>query len=301
MRFHPLPLAALVVALLPVATTSCKKPGGDVTAGGAGGATSAGSASAASLAFLSGFEGEIDGFIKDSSKPNPQPVPIAVFVKSGKMKAAIPEAVMKHGGGASPLGDEGYVIFDSTAKKLTAVSDAKKTAILIDLNNSGKSLSGMSPPGAGGHGGAPSGTPPKVTKTGKTDTVAGYPCEYWDITSDHKQGTVCMGKDGPSWFSMPTTGVPTEHAWALELMDGKHFPLRFIGYGKDGTTEENRVEVTKIDKKALPDTEFQVPAGYKTIDLEKMFGGMPGEHSGDAAGDAWNAGRCGGFPIPPHH
>jgi hypothetical protein len=300
MRLPLLSVSALLVALVPVVTAGCKKDGGESAEGGTGGATSAAAGSGASLAFLSGFEGEIDAFIKDSSKPNPQPVPVAVFVKSGKMKAAIPEGLMKHAGGANPLGDEGYVIFDSSAKKLTAVSDAKKTAIVIDLNTSGTAMSRMSPPGGGAHG-APSGTPPKITKTGKTDTVAGYPCEYWDITSDHKEGTVCVGKDGPSWFSIPSTSLPTEHAWALELMDGKHFPLRFIAYGKDGATEENRVEVTKIDKKSLADTEFQIPAGYKTIDLEKMFGGMPGGMPpGMPAGMPGMPGG-GSFPVPPHH
>jgi Domain of unknown function (DUF4412) len=300
MRFYALPLALLVLA----ATTSCKKSEEQSGDGGTEGGTGAASAggTGASLAFLSGFEGEVDAFMKDSSKPNPQPVPLAVLIKSGKVKLEIPEALIKHAAG-NPLGDKGYVIFDSAAKKLTAVSDPKKMAIVIDLNNSGKTLSGMTPPGTGGHG-APSGPPPKITKTGKTDTVAGYSCEYWDITSDHKEGTVCMGSDGPSWFSIPMTGIPTEHAWMLDLMDGKHFPLRFIGYAKDGTTEENRVEVTKIDKKSLPDSEFQVPAGYKTIDLEKMFQGMPGMPAGMPPGMPPGMPGMpggGGFPMPPPH
>ena len=32
-------------------------------------------------------------------------------------------------------------------------------------------------------------------------------------------------------------GVPTEHLWMAELLDGKHFPLRFVGYGPDGVKE----------------------------------------------------------------
>jgi hypothetical protein len=195
------------------------------------------------------------------------------MVKAGKLRVDVPEGLAK-GVAGNPLGDKGYAIFDSGAKKLTIVSDAKKEAILMDLNNSGKALSGLTP-GAPGHPGAPA-TPSKITKTGKTDTVAGYSCEYWDVTSDHKEGTVCMGSDGPSWFTLPTTGIPAAQAWMGDLLDGKHFPLRFIGYAKDGTTEENRIEITKIDKKSIDDSSFQVPAGYKTIDLEKMMQGIPG-------------------------
>jgi hypothetical protein len=279
MRTRLVPLAVLCLL-----ATACTKKALPADAGAEGGS---GTAAAASLAFLGEFEGEIDGFTKDSSKPGGQPIPLQVFVKAGKVKVEVPEALAKSAG--PMLGEKAYGIFDSTAKKLTVVTDAKKEAIVIDLNSSGKTFQTIAP---GAHGGPSNATPSKITKTTKTDTVAGYPCTYWDITSDHKEGTVCVGDDGPSWFSLPTTGIPSASAWMADLVDGKHFPLRFIGYGKDGTTEEQRVEVTKIDKKSLADTEFQVPAGYKTIDLEKMFQGMPGGMPGMPGG--------GGLPIPPH-
>jgi hypothetical protein len=292
MRSPALPVAVLVallplLPLLPLATTSCGKLGGKGGDAGTDGAAD-GASPSTSLSFLGTFEGEIDAFTKDSAKPGAQPVPLAVLVKGGKVKLQIPEGLTK--GPGSPLGEKGYIIFDSAAKKLTAVSDATKEAIVVDLNTSGKSLAGVAPPAAGPHGAA--GSPSKITKTGKTDLVAGYTCENWDIAGDKKEGTVCMASDGPSWFSIPTTGIPPTQAWMLDLLDGKHFPLRYVGYGKDGATEETRIEVTKIDAKPVPDTEFQVPAGYKTIELEKMMGAMPGMP---------------GMPIPhvpvppPHH
>jgi hypothetical protein len=274
---------ALACAVLP----SCKKP----TPGGADGGGDAGPAATASLAFLTGFEGEIDGFVKDEKTSGGQQTPIAVMIKNAKIRFEVPEALAKSAP-ANPLGDKGYVIVDTTAKKLFFVSDAKKEAIELDINSAGKAMQGAHPT-PGPHGAAPQAPPTKVTKTGKTETVAGYTCEDWDIASDHKEGTVCMASDGPSWLSLPTTGIPSDQAWMLDLLDGKHFPLRYVVYGKDGATEESRVEVTKIDKKPQQDSEFQVPAGYKTIDLEKMLsgfgipgGGMPG--------------IPGNLPVPPH-
>jgi hypothetical protein len=289
MRSPTLSLTLFILAVLPCATTACGKLGGKAGDAGADGAVD-GASSAGSLAFLGTFEGEIDAFTKDSTKPNAQPAPLAILVKGGKVKLAIPEGLTK--GPGTPLGEKGYIVFDSAAKKLTAVSDATKEAIVVDLNTSGKSLAGMTPPAAGPRGAA--GSPGKITKTGKTDLIAGYTCENWDIVGDKKEGTVCMASDGPSWFSIPTTGIPTAQAWMLDMLDGKHFPLRYVGYGKDGATEETRIEVTKIDPKPVADTEFQVPAGYKTIELEKMMGGMPGMPA------------MPGVPIPhmqlpPHH
>jgi Domain of unknown function (DUF4412) len=277
----------LVIAAIATAasTTSCNR----LKLGSSDAGVDAGMSVGGPLAFLDGFEGEIDGFTKEN-KPGAAQVPLSIFLKSNKVRFEIPEALTKGtkaAPGGSPFGDKGYVIYDGGAKKLWLVDDAKKEAIEIDLNQTGAGKTfPFSPPSPGGHGGsAPSGPPTTVTETGQYDTVAGYKCELWDIKSDHKEGTVCVATQGLSWMSIPMTGIPTEQAWMLKLFDGNHFPLRFVGYQKDGTTEENRIEVTKIDKKPLPDTQFQVPAGYKIIDLAKLFSsfGMPS-----------------GMPVPPH-
>jgi hypothetical protein len=105
--------------------------------------------------------------------------------------------------------------------------------------------------------------------------VAGYTCEEWEVATDHREGSVCIADQGASWFRLPIPGIPTEYAWMSEVFDGKHFPLRFIGYEKNGT-ESGRIEVTKMEKKALDATLFDIPAGYKVVDLEQMMQGIPG-------------------------
>ena len=278
MRPSVLALAGCVA----LALSACKKPGASADGGVEGGE---GAAGGASLAFLHGFEGEIDAFGKEN-KPGAQPTPFEVFVKGDKLRFEIPEKLAASGG-AGMLGPKAYVIFDSPAKKLYVVSDAQKQVIVIDLNKSGEQLKGLKGPGGSSSGGGgPQGPKTTLTKTGKYDTVAGYRCEYWDVASDHKEGTVCVAQEGASWFSIPMTGIPTEHAWMAELLDGKHFPLRFVGYQKDGATEESRLEVTKIDKKTLPAAEFEYPPSYKVVDLAQLFTGMGGFPSG--------------MPMPPH-
>jgi hypothetical protein len=258
--------------ILAVATGGCSKKSGDEADA---------EASGAGLAFLNGFEGEIDAFARGKQQPQ---TPITAFVKGGKLRFDIPESVGQ-GSPASMLGPKAYAIFDSGAKKLYVVSDMQKQVIVIDLNKSGEQLKGVGGPHQPGGGGAQQ-PQVKLTKTGKYDTVAGYKCENWDVTSDHREGTVCVAHEGVSWFSVPMTGIPTERLWMAELLDGKHFPLRFVGYDKDGNTEESRVEVTKIDKRSLPASQFEYPPTYRVVDLAQMMAGFGAIPSG--------------MPPPPH-
>ncbi len=273
-------LTAFALALM---AASCSKPKTDAAAGGGGppstgasapGATpGSGPLAGATLSMLtSGFEGEIDGFMQKAGAP---PKPVSLLLKGDKVRFEIPEEISQRAG--QFLGEKAYGIFDSAGKKLYVISDSKKQAVLIDMN-SGKPM-GFGPPGVHAPGaptGAASGTPSKIVKTGKYETVAGYKCEDWDVVSDHKEGTICVADQGVTWLSVSASIFPSERAYMAELVDGKHLPLQFVSYQKDGTTEESRVEVTKIDKKSLEDSQFQVPPGYSVLDLEKMFAGMQG-------------------------
>jgi hypothetical protein len=285
-----------------LSSTSCSKNNSDPTAGGGSGtanspapSASAGPLAGATLSMLtSGFEGEIDGF---TQKPGAAQTPISLLLKGDKIRFDVPEDMAKRGG--QFLGEKAWGVYDTAGKKMTVVSDAKKTAIVIDLN-SGKPVGGFGPPGAHGPG-QPAGPPPKIVKTGKYEMVAGYKCEDWEITSGQKEGTLCVAEQGVSWLSLPLSVLPSDRAYMAELLDGHHFPLRYISYAKDGATEEQRIEVTKIDKKSLQDGEFQVPAGYNVMDLDKMFAGMqgmPGMPPGMAMPPGMPPGAFSGMHMP---
>ena len=253
---------------------------------------------AAGPSLSGGFEGELD-FMYTAKAEGAAPVPATILVKGSKARVDIPEAMAR--AAATPFAANAYIVLDGDAKKLYAVLDARKEVVVVDLNRAGD----MTSPPMGGpheHGADPQRPPTKVTKTGQYDTIAGYKCENWTVASDHKEATVCVAEQGFSWFNYPVSGLPADRLWAAELMDGKHFPLRYIAYGKDGVTELSKVEATKLEKKDVPDAEFQYPPSYAVMDMASMMrafmgGGMPARMpAGMPAGMAMPPGMA----IPPH-
>jgi Domain of unknown function (DUF4412) len=278
------PLALVTASLLAVALVGCHHDDKPAPAG-SGSSNSpappppppppAAAAPSDGLPFASGFEGELDLVAKTKSSPNP--VPFSLLVKNDVVRFDLPTDLANNKDlAAFTGGGKVYAILKAADKKLTAVLDGKREAIAIDLNQAAEQAKAFHPPG--GHGGSDtaSSPPPKVTKSGKTETVAGYPCDDWTVTNaDKSKVSLCVANTGASFFNLPLSNIPTENAWALELADGKHFPLRAISYEKDGA-ESGRMEVTKIDKHSLDASQFEVPAGYKTMSLQDMMSGMGG-------------------------
>jgi hypothetical protein len=271
--------------LLSFAPVACHKndapsPSASAAAGLASGAAPADAAG--SLAILDGFEGEIAMSAKGkfgAKESAAAPVSFTLQVKDGKFRVDLPDSVAD----AQGVG-KAYVLVMPADKKLYAIMDAKKQVILIDFDkfaNQAKVLSQMhAHPSANGQPGTSA--PAEVQKTGKTDTVAGYKCEIWHIVQAKSAGDLCIAEQGTAWFHIPLTGLPAEFAWATEITDGKHFPLRLVT--SENGVEQGRIEVTSIQKKALPASQFAVPAGYNVMDLDQMLGAM--------------LGGMGGMPMP---
>jgi hypothetical protein len=168
-------------------------------------------------------------------------------VKGDKFRMDMPKG--DHGA------DAGYMLFDNGAKKLFMVSDVRKSAVAVDMVKS-KAADAASA----------AKDPPKVTRTGKMDTVAGYECEIWKIEQKGKKSDACMA-DGLAWFS---AGGDTD-SW-LSDTSGR-FPLRVVRFDTAGA-EESRMEVTKVEKKTEDAARFEVPAGYQVMDPSAMAGQM---------------------------
>jgi hypothetical protein len=280
----------LVSALLGLTLTSaadCGKPSTDGSAQSSipSGATAAAGTSPAAaglepsanpLAFLAGFEGEIDGTMTEGTDGGAA-VPLMLRVRGNDVRIEVPEALARGSGG--PAGKPSYVIIHQDAKKAVIVSDATRQAMMVDLDASDSFLRNIAPglePRASSPRSASQPGETKITRTGRFARVAGYPCEEWEVTSDHREAAACVASQAAPWFTFPMSKPPADRGWMAELMDGKHVPLRFVAYDRDGTTEQRRVQVTRIEKKSLPATDFEPPAGYAVVDLGQMFKQLQG-------------------------
>jgi hypothetical protein len=255
---------ALVACLVVCTAVGCKKSdssaGGDPASGGA-------AAPGATLGPLGEFEGEI-GVKTSSNKDKAPPTPMNVLIKGGKIRFDLPKTE-----GRPPT--HGYMIINSADKKVVMVNDDQKTAMVFDVSKLSGQLGQMGVPTTP-QAAAAAQPPPKITKTGHTDTIAGYSCEDYDVTSnDGKRARVCVSETAASWLDVVANAMPGDLMWAKGFLDGRKFPLRVIAFEPTGA-EQGRIEVTKLEKKPLAEALFVPPPGYRVIDLEQMMNGLMG-------------------------
>lgn len=108
---------------------------------------------------------------------------------------------------------------------------------------------------------------PKVTKTGRKETIAGESCEHVIIETSGANGPqktdVCMAYGlGP--FVSPMSNMARMTAWQRQLIKEGGFPLR-VTLG-DGSVP---IEVTKIEKKRVSETLFRIPADFSKMDMPR--------------------------------
>jgi hypothetical protein len=126
---------------------------------------------------------------------------------------------------------------------------------------------------------------PKITSTGKTETIAGITCENW-LFGDKVE--MCVAK-GLGYFGGGGSGGILDKLKNFAMRDkikaqldanpelakfaeGGAFPLKMteIENGQPKTI----MEVTKVERKSLDDSLFTVPADYKKMEIPGMMG-MP--------------------------
>jgi hypothetical protein len=105
----------------------------------------------------------------------------------------------------------------------------------------------------------------KVTRTGKTETVAGVSCEHVQVSSQAGTVDMCVSRE-LGRFVNPTDAIrQSGGAWQREL--GNDFPLKVIM--PDGSVP---LEVVKVERKRLSNELFTVPGTYNKM---AMPGGRP--------------------------
>jgi hypothetical protein len=284
---------AVVLALLAAATTSlgCDKILGKKDADG--GSASGGGA----LSFLdTTFEGEVTMTVSGKAGAKDGPKSFLVSLKSPRVRADIGADVSP---GNPMLAGGVALLVDPPAKKGYALLNAQKKAVVLDFD---KSKGGFKPPSLGGPSGAgaPPEDPPKIEKTGKKETIAGYTCEVWKITSKKDHAEACLAEK-LKWIDFTDLAIQSPSFAAIAAVsDFTHLPLRIVTFD-DKNVEEGRMEVSKVDKKKLADTLFAVPADFQVVELQALLGGMfapPGAGGPGAPGGGRRPGLPPGFTIP---
>ncbi len=163
------------------------------------------------------------------------------------------------------------MIFDGEAGTMTTIMPAQKMYMVTNVKEMAKGM----PESESKF--------PKMTKTGKKETIAGHPCEHWLMGDDQKMD-VCLAK-GLGFFGMGggkgsgglSTAFPTmerakleaqvaAHPEVKELVEGGAFPLKM----EDGDRKFSMI-VTKIEKKPLADDLFRAPAGFQEMNMGRLM------------------------------
>ena len=268
---HIRTLATALSCALVVTLTACSKSTGSSTTGSPAPSASAGASPSAPVpvgaapvdappagsgpSFSSGFEGAIVMHTTSARGP----ADMLFLAKGGKLRIEVPglDGQMTHS------------IFDPVAKKVTILMDSQQLAMQMPI-----------PAVAGA---APLGKDTTITRTGKHETVAGYDCEDWEIATDGgktgRKEAVCVAQ-GLAFFDFTAMAGPTggtSRSWAEELRDKNGFPLRAVELDASGK-EISRMEAKKIERKALTDATFAVPAGYRVMNVPGMEPGGARPH-----------------------
>ncbi len=206
----------------------------------------------------------------------------SVYFKGQLFAAVIDSSDMTEGRG-------GKFILRGDKKIMWIIVDQEKKYMEIPLADKGR----------------PADAPPKsgetksytLTRSGKSRSIIGYKCEEW--TADEGEGETAsiwataelgnMYEGIVKWFDEMSMESATDGTrWERELADRKLFPL-IVVRARDGEVTETE-EVTAVERKNVPATTFEAPAGYEkqVVDLnfEKMFEEMMKKMGDEGGGDA---------------
>lgn len=158
-------------------------------------------------------------------------------------------------------------IMDSANKKMVMLMPEKKMYMEHEMK---------APMGKG----KKDGEKPKISKTGKTETIAGYKADEWLFETSkmtmHLWGTTELG----SGFMQAGGGKPGEGVEIpAELREKGFFPLRIVGDGKRGFSQ---MEATSVKPGSLDASLFTVPSDYKKMSMPAMMGGADAEGASGA-------------------
>lgn len=223
----------------------------------------AASAMAGAPAVLSaqGFEGTVTYVLHSSTG---KPGQLVYQVKGTRIRADITGVTTGPPGGM-------YMLMDATTGRMTSVMPAQKMYMTMDLKAMGEQMKQ--------HGTGQEKRAGKITKTGRTERIAGHKCEHY-LMGEQQDTDVCAAKGlgmfmGGSAGGMGRgrglfgSGLPPGFEHYTEFAKEGFVPLK-VSAIRDGK-EEVVMQATNVERKPLDASLFAVPAGYQEMDLGKMM------------------------------
>ena len=168
------------------------------------------------------------------------------------------------------LTDEGqWMMIDLDQNKMYMVDDTKKTAMVgsaDQIKKMGSMIMGNQKLKA------------TVQKTGKSESVAGVPCDEYSLTTTGEgfmkmNGTFCMADISSSEYEPFKEYGQDFMKWlgADELAKLKGVPVKSnTQMSMAGQNMESSYEVTSIKHDPVPDSKFAIPGDYKISEMPAM-------------------------------
>ena len=171
------------------------------------------------------------------------------------------------------------MLWDLDGGKITTLMPSRKMYMTMDMKAAAEDLKEMKKSQ-----GKEETEFPKLTPTGKQETIAGYTCEHWlmgekqDLDMCVAKGLGFFGMGGQSagglgsWqnlvFSPKLLAEAAAHPEWVKFLEGGAFPLKLTSM-QDGKVKMT-MEATKVEKRALDDSLFSIPPDYKEFSVPNM-------------------------------
>ena len=255
------------ISCLAVLAVSCSKPG-QPSSNSSAPAPSAGSSGG-------DFEGTIAMKVETE---NQKGMEMTYFLKGrqARIETKVPNVP----------GGEAVMLWDLEGSKMITLMPSRKMYMTIDFKETSERMKKMAKD-TKKSGGDDEEKFPKLTPTGKQETIAGYTCEHW-LMGDKQETDMCVAK-GLGYFGMggqsggglgalknlafgpKLLAEAAAHPEWVKFLEGGAFPLKLTSM-EDGKVTMN-MEATRIEKKSLDDSLFTIPADYKELNMPNQTGG----------------------------
>jgi hypothetical protein len=170
------------------------------------------------------------------------------------------------------------MIMDASAGTMTVLMPPQKQYMVMDMKKMGQGLGGLLGHGkkdTGSSGGGSAPAMPKITATGRKETIAGHECEYYvmgdkgetEICSAKGLGMFMMGQSpmGGGAASLAALAAMSTNPDAVKLFADGFFPLKVVNV--KGGKQEVVMEATRVEKKTLDASLFVPPPDYTEMKM----------------------------------